>query len=241
MNAREQARFDAVQRVGTFGTNNATDFTTPVPPAVAVSAGQTQAKQLFADLNTPDTGLIADCEERGEPGIWRRHRSQWSDFQGSASQCPVPGAKRDQPPAAAIAEDKGKPDIMDNFRMPYGVGEAVLVAKATAIADVAESMAADFVNYGHEATFADDLRAHIAALRGADTLKETGKQVRAGGTESFEPLLKEAMKRVQQLDAFMHNFYKSNAERMGKWKTASHVERQKKKKDEAPAPAKPNP
>ena len=39
MNAREQARFDAIQRVGTFGTNNASDFTTPVPPAVAITPG----------------------------------------------------------------------------------------------------------------------------------------------------------------------------------------------------------
>jgi hypothetical protein len=43
MNAREQARFDMIKRVGTFGTNNASDFTTPVPPAVAVTPGQTQA------------------------------------------------------------------------------------------------------------------------------------------------------------------------------------------------------
>jgi hypothetical protein len=31
MNAREQARFDMIKRVGTFGTNNASDFTTLSP------------------------------------------------------------------------------------------------------------------------------------------------------------------------------------------------------------------
>jgi hypothetical protein len=35
---------------------------------------------------------------------------------------------------------------------------------------------------------------------------------------------------VHQLDAFMHNFYKSNAAKMGEWHTASHVERQAKAK-----------
>jgi hypothetical protein len=33
----------------------------------------------------------------------------------------------------------------------------------------------------------------------------------------------------------VHNFYKSDAAKMGEWHTASHVERQKKKKTEAPA------
>jgi hypothetical protein len=45
------------------------------------------------------------------------------------------------------------------------------------------------------------------------------------------------MTKVKQLDAFMHNFYRSNAEKMGEWHRASHVERQKKsKKDEGGTP-----
>lgn len=47
------------------------------------------------------------------------------------------------------------------------------------------------------------------------------------------------MTKVHQLDAFMHNFYRTNATKTGEWHTASHVERQKKKKDETPAPPKP--
>ena len=45
---------------------------------------------------------------------------------------------------------------------------------------------------------------------------------------------------MHQLDAFMHNFYKTNAAKMGEWHSASHVERQKKKKDDA-TPAVPKP
>ena len=37
-------------------------------------------------------------------------------------------------------------------------------------------------------------------------------------------------------DAFVHNFYKSNAEKMGEWKTASHIERQSKAKKSATTP-----
>lgn len=63
MNAREQARFDMVKRVGTFGTNNVSDFNTPTAPSKDVTAGQTQAKQLFDDLNAPETGLIAKIQK----------------------------------------------------------------------------------------------------------------------------------------------------------------------------------
>jgi hypothetical protein len=45
---------------------------------------------------------------------------------------------------------------------------------------------------------------------------------------------------VVELDAFMHNFYKTNAVKMGEWHTASHVERQAKANKPAP-PAKLNP
>jgi len=47
--------------------------------------------------------------------------------------------------------------------------------------------------------------------------------------------MKEGMKKIRQLNAFFQNFYKSDAQKLGEWKTASHVERQpKKKKDETP-------
>lgn len=48
----------------------------------------------------------------------------------------------------------------------------------------------------------------------------------------------------KQLDAFMHNFYKSNAQKMGESHTASQVERQAKaakKTTTSPPPPKPNP
>jgi hypothetical protein len=45
MNAREQARFDMIKRVATFGTNNASDFTSPIPAAGAVTASHERQKR----------------------------------------------------------------------------------------------------------------------------------------------------------------------------------------------------
>jgi hypothetical protein len=53
-------------------------------------------------------------------------------------------------------------------------------------------------------------------------------------TAGFERLLADAMAKVKQLDTFMHNFYKSDAEKLGVWrKIASHIERQTKAKKRA--------
>ena len=110
--------------------------------------------------------------------------------------------------------------------MPHGVSDTTLVAKANAIADAGEPMQSDFIAHGHEKTFADDLRTHITTFEQAGTTQNTGQQSQAGATAGFEPLIVEAMMKVRQLDAFMYNFYKSNAEKLGEWKTASHIERQ---------------
>ncbi|MEY2521254.1 MAG: hypothetical protein QOF24_3013 [Verrucomicrobiota bacterium] len=241
MNAREQARFDMLKRVGTFGTNNASDFTTPVPPAAAITPGQTQATHLFDDLNTPTTGLIARIGKNAET----QHSGTGSARGGTTSKTVLRDAlflelKGINRTAAATAAAQNKPEIMDKFRMPYGVGDAVLVAKANTIGDAAQTLATDFIAHGHEPTFVADLRAHISAFGEADAAKDSGAQTQAGATEGFAPLLDEAMTAVTQLDAFMHNFYKSNAAKMGEWHTASHVERQAKtKKAETPAPPKP--
>lgn len=48
-----------IKRAADFGAANASDFTTPIPPAAAVTAAQTKAAGLFDALNQPVTGLLA--------------------------------------------------------------------------------------------------------------------------------------------------------------------------------------
>ena len=86
------------------------------------------------------------------------------------------------------------------------------------------------MSFGSSAYRESPLRTHITAFEQAESAQNTGQQSQAGATAEFEPLLADAMVKVKQLDAFMHNFYKSNAEKLGEWKTASHIERQSKAK-----------
>ncbi len=242
MNAREQARFDMLKRAGTFGTNHDQDLTRAVPPRPAVTIGQTQAKQLFDDLNTAKTGLIDRLGKNAE----KQQTGTGTAKGGTTSKTVLRDAlflelRGINRTAAAIAAAQDKPEIMDKFRMPFGVSDVVLVAKAKAIAEAAEPMTAEFEKYDHELTFVADLRAHIDAFNDAEAAQDTGKQTQAGATEGFNPLLQEAMTKVKQLDAFIHNFFKSNAEVMGEWKTASHVERAANKKEDPAKPATPPP
>jgi len=239
MNATEQTRFDMLKRVATFGPNNASDFTTPRPPATKVTAGQTQAKQLFDDLSTPGTGLIdriAKTAETQQAGIGTARGGTTSrTVLRDALLLEIKGINRT---ASSIAESQDKPEIMAKFRIPHGESDAILVAKAKAIAEAANGLSADFDLYGHEETFVADFLARVEAFNAAESTQDTGKQTRGGATEGFTPLLRQAMTKVKQLDAFIHNFHRSSAQKLGEWKTASHVERQANKKEN---PAKPTP
>jgi hypothetical protein len=214
----------------------------PMAPATKVSAGQTLAAQLFDDLSKPETGLIARLAQNAET----QQSGTGTARGGTTSKAVLRDAlllelKGLNRTASAMAAAKGKPEIMDKFRMPTGVSDTVLVAKARAIVDAASPMAADFVLYGHETTLADDLRAQIEAFNNADATQSTGEQTQAGATEGFNPLLQEGMTKSKQLDAIMHNLYRSNAQKLGEWRTASHVERQANKKETPNTPTPPKP
>lgn len=126
MNAREQARFDMIKRVGVFGTNNGGGF-----PALP--------KQLVQDLTTPTTGLIdriAKTAENQQSGLGGFHGGTTSkSVLRDALLLELRGINRT---AGAIADATGHPEIMDSFRMPHGVSDTVLVAKASAMADAAD-------------------------------------------------------------------------------------------------------
>ena len=240
MNARERARFDMIKRAGDFGAANAADFTTPVPPAAAVTAAQAKATALFDALNHPATGLLARIAANATT-----QQSGSGDFHGGTTSKSVlrdalllelRGLNRS---AAAIAEEDGTPDLMDSFRMPYSVNDVTLCARARAMSQAAAPLAVKFEALGHDATFIADLEAHVTAFESADSDQNTGVETQAGATANFDALLSEALAKVKSLDAIIHNFYRSNAAKLAAWKTASHVERQAKAKKTATSPPTP--
>ena len=207
-----------LKRVRVFGNNN-------------VATWPSGPKQWHEDLAAKTTGVIDRLDAQAES-----QAGASGDFHGGATSKGVlrnalllelRGINRT---AGAIAEASNDPGVMDQFRMPHGVSDQVLVARATAMAAAAEAKASLFIDYGHAPSFAADLRNHINAFENADDSKEGSLEAQAGATAGLSPLLKEGLMKVKQLDAFVHNFYQTDATKMGEWRTASHIERQAKKK-----------
>ena len=238
MNAREEAKFDAIKRVVVFSTNNSTEITTAVAPKKTLSAGQTLAKQIIEDLSTDETGLLAQIGKTAQT-----QQSGTGAARGGTSEKAMlreellSGLRGINRTADAIADANGTPEVRKKFLMPYGKSDITLAARAEAMADAAEEMSAEFVKYHHADTFADDLRALVKAFEEADDTQGSGQQTQVGATATFGPLLRQAMTKVKQLNAFMQNFYKDNPTKLGEWGTASHVQRAAKRNKTTAQPA----
>jgi hypothetical protein len=238
MNDREQARYDMFKRAGDFGVNNASDFL-PTPP----DTSQTTAQKLFAQLGTQADeetaasvmGRIKKAAKGQQVGAGAFHGGTTSKaVQRDGLMAEMRGIVRS---AGAIAEAQGKPELLDIFRMPHSNNDGLLVATARAFATAADGMKADFIALEHAADFTEALLQRVADFESADIDQNTGQQNLKGATASIGPLIEEGLGIVKQLDAIMHNKYRSNAEKLGAWATASHVERQPATKKPQPAPA----
>ena len=127
--------------------------------------------------------------------------------------------------AAAIAEADATPGLMEFFRMPYGVPDSVLPGKARTMKTKAASMASRFTDLGFPTDFATQLEARIVAFETAGAGQESSRDVQAGYTRSIGALLKPGLTAVKQLDVICRQKFKSNAQKLGEWISASHVER----------------
>jgi hypothetical protein len=228
MNDRDAARYDAMKRTGDFGVENAALFQ-PVPPAT----GPTLAQQLFAAL-----GVSTDDPDAGSTTLMARikkattgRQSAAGGFHGGTTSKAVVrdglvadlrGINRS---AEAIALANGTPEILANFPLPYGLNDPALLAQARAVAAAAEPMKAAFIALEHPADFVEALLGRVAEFENADSGQNVGQENQRGATASLGPLIQEGMTILKQLDAIMSNKFRSNAEMMGKWLTASHVER----------------
>jgi hypothetical protein len=242
MNDREQARYDMFKRVGDFGTEHAADFQ-PVPPSTTPTTAQTLFTALGVVTDDPDTGSTTVMARIKAASTGQQTAS--GDFHGGTTSKAVQrdgllaemrGIVRS---AGAIAEAQGAPEIMDSFRLPHGNNDAVLAAKARAFAEAADPIKAKFIELEHAADFIEALLQRVADFEAADSNQNVGQENQSGATAKLGLLMQEGLTTVKQLDAIMHNKYRSNAEKMGAWLTASHVERaaaSKKKKPTPPTP-----
>ena len=238
MNHHDMVCLDAFKRVNDFGITNAADFaakSTAKSSKKAVSnvPTPTKAQALFTELTDVITGLTGAAT--GQVGGGGAARSGTTLKSGQRQQ--LLGTMRlIHKSADAIASAQGKPEIMGNFRLTFGDNDTKLAANATAFAAAAEPLQDSFIELGHDANFVQGLRDQVTAFNAADDSKNTGAQARSGATKSIDPLIHQGLTVLKQLDAIMHNVYAGNAEKMGEWITASHIERSHSTSNVQPQP-----
>jgi hypothetical protein len=226
MNDRDAARYDMFKRVGDFGVAHGALFQ-PVPPAT----GPTKAQQLFTQLGTVDDAESGASVMARIKAATKGQQTGAGEFHGGTTSKAVlrDGLMADlrliNRSAGAIAEAQGKPELLASFRMPYGASDEVLVARARAFAEAVGPMKADFLALDHPADFDTALLQRVADFENADSSQNTGQQALSGASATVSAVIQEGLLIVKQLDAMVHNRFNSNAELMGEWATASHVER----------------
>ncbi len=244
MNKREKVRVEQIGRVGKFGVKNAADWTA-VPPAEPTPA-QAKAVELFAVYNTPATGAVARLEKFETGQV-----SSEVDFHAGTTTKAVirHGIMLDlghwNEAAASIASAEDKPEIMDGFHPPHGVGMEKFAAKVSSICDHAMPLQAEFVALGFDNNFITEMRDRVTAFGIAKDDRDTALQGQVGAGGGLGATIAVALKAGKQLNVLMKNLYKDDADKLGQWNTAFHTERvgvsgkSKKKAPAAPTPPTP--
>ena len=139
-----------------------------------------------------------------------------------------------------LSEEQKDPAMLERFRLPDGHNDAELVGKARAfIAAIEElNLESQLLELEHDDNFLETLEARIEEFEGADDEQSGALQNQTGATASLPSLISRGLMILKGLNAIANNKYKSDAAKLGAWKTASHVERtgQKPKAKSIPTP-----
>lgn len=143
--------------------------------------------------------------------------------------------------AGSIAEDDGTPEIMSKFRMPHGRGDEELKTRANGMAAAIDELglADEFEGHGLDG-FAATLQDAAQNFQVDSGEQGVSLSKQTGATQAIPGFIKTIKSAVKTLDALYHNVFDGDAETLGAWKSASHVEKtavKNPRKPAAPLPA----
>ena len=103
--------------------------------------------------------------------------------------------------------------------------EELTVAAARAFAINALPLKQDFIDWGMETDFLEDLNADIAAYDAASQTQDTRYAGREGDTDDLEIAVKTLVDAIDDLDTLMNNILRSNPPVLSQWREASHYDK----------------
>lgn len=236
VNAKQTKEAQMLVQVDDFNDRRLADFTHNPPTAVDLKWAATRARLKLA---IRELGGKAAIQASGT-------FSQQTEEKNTLRQDLEDEMRNYNLTAASIAEEKKNPGLMDRFRMPQGNGDGELKTKARAFAAAIRELSLndEFAAHGHGDV--DDAGGAITPDAVLDQMAEefqTGEGVKgsarsaqAGATQAIKVHLRDGKAAVKTLEAIYSNVYKGDAEMLGAWKTASHVERTNRTAKASPAP-----
>jgi hypothetical protein len=116
--------------------------------------------------------------------------------------------------------------LEDKFRIPHNKSVPSLIAAGRAFAADAAQYKDDFIRYGLERNFIENLTGATDALEAAYSDTDDSTQERVGTNAALVPLFKDGTEKVKRLDPIVKIKYRSDAANLSAWIYASHLERE---------------
>ena len=221
MTDKENRKYQMFVRVRNFSTAHAADF-----------AVNSLAAQLIAALVVVITrldGLIA-AQSSGR-GAAR---------EGTSSRAAARAALRDHMEAIARTARtlaRNTPGLDEKFRVPQESNDQHLIAAGRAFARDGVPLAAQFIALEFPPDFIEELNEDIADLEAAIDHHNTAVGGHVGARMAIDAAIEQAADIVRQLDTIIRNKYRNDPAILAEWVSASHTERDPKRKtSEAPPP-----
>lgn len=217
MNKREQKRADAIRKAEAFCDANKAAFqNTPVKNGdVKFQAKHAELKQIEARI-----GKLAATQAGGDfhAGTTRKATER------NALLLDLRELRDD---VETIADDLDRPELADRFTLPRSNNDVLLVTAANAFITAVEELELqdELIALGHENDFLDDLREQIGAFETADDEQGTALGGQTGATDALGDAIRGGLACVRTLDRIIRKRFRGDAEKIGAWETASHVER----------------
>lgn len=137
--------------------------------------------------------------------------------------------------------DAEHPGIRATFRLPRGASAEQFLAAARAIELAATELETEFVAAGLPASFLTELAGFIDAFIAATEQKHDGQIARGGSTAELKAKVARGIALAQELDTCTRNHFRGNAEALGAWTIARHIERAPRRSAASTPPPPPPP
>lgn len=233
MNDKDLLRSDRATRVQTFLLERAEDFA----PASKGAALRTELDSILASLATARVGQL-----RTPVAKETLLDALFTDFKDISRT------------ARAIAIDEPGFRAGD-FRFPDDYTEAAATTHANALLQLLADQETDspeaktakaalrakFIAFEIREDFVGDLQADLAALTERNTSKHSDNQEGVLSTAAIGVLLAQAQSVITRLDTIVRNKYSNHPDTLAAWKSATHVPRAARKRDEGDNTAPPAP